>query len=151
MQPELVALLKYCVPKTSTFGFFTLSPWIPGAKKLRERIHQQFASTSECDGSLAGYFDAQKTDVIDELFDIRTAFGGNKSGEWGVGGCTVNFSEPKRLSFAKRELWDFAHILAEAEKLSSFLYLGDGYTTFMTKCFDDFDAALAQYPQLAAK
>jgi hypothetical protein len=132
-------LLKICIPKTSRLGFCTLVPWVPGAKKLMERIHRELNSVHEYEGSLVGYFDVTRLDIIDALFDIRAAFGEYKTGEWGFGGCVTEFSPPRRISFLKGELWDFAHLISQAEKVGCLLYVGDGYTTFLTRIFDDFD------------
>jgi hypothetical protein len=141
---ELAKLVKRCIPRTSNIGFFTLGPWSPGAKAVRDRIRQEFPAISEFEGSVAGYFDPQNIQSLDMLLDIRSAFGGNKTGEWGFGGCTERFPEPKRSSFASGEWWDFAHILGSPENIGSFLYLGDGYTTFMSKIFHGFDTVLAE-------
>lgn len=95
-------LLKQCVLKTSKMGFFTVSPWIPGAKKLKTKIKEEFGEVFEFAGTLHGYFDIE-SDSIQKLLEIRKTFGGEKSGEWGIGGCLEKFNLPVRISLAKAE------------------------------------------------
>jgi len=139
-----VTVLKESIPKTSALGFFIVVLWVPGAKKLKASIQQEFGETFECANSLCGYFDAQSVDNVELLLDLRDTFGGNKSGEWGFGGCLTKFSAPKRISLFRGELWDFEHVLYDADRLGCLLFLGERYTTFVTRIFDGMDAALSQ-------
>jgi len=141
---EQATLLKTCVERTSSLGFAILAPWSPGAKKLRNRITEVLDSVSEFEGSVIGYFTVQNVNTVDMLLDLRAASGADRSGEWGFGGCVGKFSSPKRLPATKGELWNFVHVLAQAEKLGCFLYRGDGFTTFMTKSFPSLDVLLGK-------
>ncbi len=139
-------LLKLCVLQTSKLGFFTLVPWVPGARKLRAEIGRKLESVIEFQGTLGGYFDSE-SDSIERLFKIREEFGGNKSGEWGFGGCLAKFTPPIRSSLARTESWDFSHVLRQASLIGCFLYLGEMcQTVFMTKLFPALDAHLGQLP-----
>lgn len=137
-------LLNKCISKTSKIGFFTVAPWVPGAEKLRARIKQEFESVSECGGNLAGYFGLE-SDAARRLFAIRNEFGEGKSGEWGVGGCSEKFDPPTRTASAKKEAWEFFHLLTQPSKIGCLLYLGEmQQTTFMVKIFDGIDSYLAK-------
>lgn len=141
-----VSLLKECFLQTSKFGFFTLVPWVPGAKKLKTAIKREFQSVFELDGTFCGYFDIE-SDSIQKLFEMREMFGGDKSGELGLGGCLEKFSPPVRVSLAKRESWDFFHVIRQPAKIGCFLYFGEMcQTTFMTRLFPELDSWLGQLP-----
>ena len=140
-----VDLLKECIPKTSNLGFFVVALWMPGAKRLKAAIRQQCGDVCEFANSLCGYFDLQSIDPVDKLLALRDTFGGNKGGEWGFGGCLTKFRQPQRISLLRGESWHLTHLLDNAEKLGCLLFLGDGYTTFMTRMFDGVDAALSQF------
>ncbi len=121
-----------CIKKTSRRGFFTVIPWSPGAKKLKQRIYQDFINVEEINSSLFCYFELS-TDTIDKLFELRNEYGGDVSGEWGIGGCIVDLPTPN----TRKQYWDFAYLLEQADKIGCLLSLGEMQQTFfMSKSFD---------------
>jgi hypothetical protein len=135
-------LLDLCISHTSKLGFFVVTPWIPGSSQLRQKLEQDFSVASEFEGSLCGYFNIA-TNSVEKLIEVRNAFGGKQSGEWGIGGCTERFCLPTRQKLSRGELWNLFHILNQPTKLGCLLYFGEmQQTTLLTRVFDGLDSAL---------
>lgn len=124
--------IEKCIEKTSSRGFFTVIPWFPGAKKLKQRLYQEFINVEEINGSLFCYFEPSK-DTIDKLFELRNEYGGDVSGEWCIGGCIIELPPPS----TKKQYWDFSYLLKQADKIGCLLSLGEMQQTFfMSKPFE---------------
>lgn len=72
--------------RTSSSGFFSVTPWQPGARALRSKIKAEFDGVSEAKGEVYGYL--KSPNQIVDLLRIREAAGGSSSGEWRLGGCS---------------------------------------------------------------
>lgn len=126
-------LFLECILKTSIKGFFTVVPWYPGAKKLKQALLEHFSDATEIDSSVVGYFDPSPG-LLSRLFSIRDEYGGESSGEWCIGGCSTMFSEKDM----KCNGWNINCVLSQAEKIGCILSLEEmRQSHFMVKWFDE--------------
>jgi hypothetical protein len=137
-------LLNGCLQAISKKLFFTLDPWEPGARELRQALEREFGAVREFERSLCGYA-AITSDAIDGLLQLRASFGGDSTGQWCIGGCLEEFASPVRMSFSKGQAWGLPLVLEQAEKLGCVLSLGEMQQSLLvTRLFDNLDNLLRQ-------
>jgi len=148
-----LALLNGCLQSASKKLFFMVDPWQPGAAQLSDALQREFGPLKEFERSLCGYATTDP-DIAQRLFRLRTLFGGDRTGQWCIGGCVEEFAPPVRAGLTKRQLWDLCLVLEQAEKLGCVLSLGEmKQSLFGTRLFDGLDNLLRQSPaaQLASE
>ena len=135
-----------CIEATSKKLFFMVVPWYPGATELREAVERELGPLSEFEHSLCGYTPIG-SDALNRLMGLRRSFGGDKTGQWCIGGCLAEFAPPVRTSFWKGSLWDVALVLGQPEKIGCVLSLDEmQQSLFATRLFDGLDDLLRQSP-----
>lgn len=141
-----LSLLNGSLQATSKRFFFMVDPWPPGAARLANALEREFGPLKEFERSMCGYA-ALYADAVQQLFRLRTLFGGDTTGEWCIGGYMVEFSPPVRTSLFKRQLWDFSLVLEQADKVGCVLWLGEmQQSLFATRLFDELDNLLRHSP-----
>jgi len=138
------SLLQRCLEATSKRLFFMVDPWEPTAGQLGKALVREFSTIGEFEQSLCGYTTINIATIV-RLFDLRTEFGGDNSGQWCIGGCLADFAPPVRLSMTRGQLWDSALVLDQAEKVGCMLSLGEmQQSLFITRHFDGLDNLLLE-------
>lgn len=136
-------ILLECIAKTSTTGFVAVSPWHPGAEKLRKKLLSELTSAKEYNGTIFSYFTPTR-EMLSKLFRIRNEYGGTSSGEWLIGGGSTDLLEKLVICVE----WNLSCFLQQADKIECILSLEEMQQSyFFIKPFEGLQSILQEIDQ----